>query len=1558
MESKNNLLEQIKKEELMYIIKSDESMIEGTSSVEEYVKSAKKQGIGKLLLADKNSLAAMVDFITECKKEKIKPILGATLSVDFPEIDNHFLLFSNYKIINTIEQLFNFKIFDLFKKNNDIKINLISELVVSADKYKKSKSKTRTSIFINEISSIFENASDGNYNLIKLIDLDKEKIEKDYIIKFKNNIEISALELSELLSQININNKLKRSDIVVSVMNDKGLQNLKDLISLSFLEGQEDLDIDSNGKRAVDSYPYVSIDNIKKYSEGLVFFLGDRRDALGRDIIELNTDGKEIIQKFKNILGDSLTLYSKISTDQDHPIYVSNEIKLNDKILELSLTENIPCIATHDARFAEKEMYQLHDIKRAILLGENVHSVTRNKEEYKNQYLISPQELINNFKNYPEMLLNNIYISDIPKYNIKFDKSILPEFPIPEDFEKQVIQKFISKNNIEIINNDEKESIKEYIFKVTKEKFPEDEWDYERDNQYNNLISGEYMSYLAWQGIESKMVIRMKKDEWENKKQEYYDRFLYESNIINNMGFSGYFLIVQEFINWAKSKGVPVGTGRGSGAGSLVAFGLNITGLDPVKDGLLFERFLNPERVSMPDFDIDFGEGFDELGNIVGRDDVIQHVKETYINNTSFPSVSQIATRGEFGLKSGVKAIAKALGHTIPFEQDLIVLVPDTPDFSFDAFLQIPEIAERYETEAEFRYIIDIAQKLEGKKQSSGVHAGGVVIADKNGITKFCPVQCSPDGSGLVTQLTKNPVEKAGLVKFDFLGLKTLSVVELTIKNIFDKNKIKIDINNIPENDNKTFIMLQEGKTNSVFQVESSGMTALMKQLQVEDIAAISDLLALYRPGPMESGMLENFVNVRKEILKQRQLVDPNIKDIKSVRMDLLDSKMIDSFTPLHTDLLSILSPTNNQMIYQEQVMQSAQILADYSLGGADLLRRAMGKKKPEEMALQKQIFITGALNKYREHFMEVTKKSIGQSINLDFKNELNKLSLQEYLDEFNGLFFLANQPKILKLFKDYIGYSEEDYINIHKNINNMKVKNFQLEHSKKIIELLNNKFKNLGIEESESDNYAKKIYFSIAQFVRFNHIFSAIEKFAAYGFNKSHSLAYANITYQTAYLKANYTPEFFSAVLTFQQDSLEKINMTAVDMRLNHSIKLLKPDVNKNKFSFTPNDEYSILYGLAGIKSLGNSGFIIVKEKEINGDYQSIEDLVYRFSYRAIKLGNHSVKLNSGAFSALAFSGALDSLIPTYVNNCNEIKSKRHYLIHIFNKIQHMIPSKKDELTTFINDIVEDRINLGYYSNQVVFTPNNSKKPLEQILDIELAYSNNADIAWEIEPLIELGVNGKPKKPKKQMISFPPSLDEKMNIIYDNCNLIPSVNKHIKNLFDDFKKVIIEATNVEKLLVLGKEKEYTGLYLSEHPVNINNIKSRSFVNSSVKNLENIINITQEKQGEQVTIIGVINTINTFPIKNGDNAGKNMAKISVEDETGEINITLFSKQFSLVEEQLMQNTVIKITGEIDYKEEYGISIKPHTFQNLLPQGNEIVIYTQNNGNGKKNKYRM
>ena len=1185
------LQQEINTDNLFKIIKSEQSFHEGTGTIKEYVARAKELGVKNLVLADRNTLSGAVQFSKACKGTEIKPIIGATLRLESPLLDVQASIIKNETQIRNLTKLENKAGELIFKKQN---INLfqllsseenykkINEIKASIEKLKKSKSAVRNINFLRDMNNIFSEMVGRDFRFIEeevLVNIEetlkqKRKEKEKYNPDTDIDKYIDVENLNSLLS--NINNELETTDLLVVSRNDEGFNNLKNLITLANLEGQKNVKVKETKeavKREVDSFQVVTMEQLKKHKAGLMFYIGDKNDALGRNILESKRDGEKVIQYFKENLEDQVFLFMKNSIKDDHPKYVEEEKVLNQKLIEISDRFQIPCVGTHDVRFVNEEDYEIHDIKRAILLKENVNALSRVKTEYKHQYMISPEELVEKFKHYPELLINNAEVAKNSKFFIKLGKSILPEFPIPEDFEKEILEKTIKELNIPLIDNDMRKTLEEHYYPEVKEKFPEDEWEYEKFNKVNNIVAGEYMKHLAWEGIEEKMSIKLK-DEWQNKKEEYKERFEYEANIINDMGFPGYFLIVQDFINWAKKTGVPVGPGRGSGAGSLIAFGLNITALDPIKDGLLFERFLNPERVSMPDFDIDFGEGFDSEGNIVGRDHVIEYTKQLYANKeTGEFTVSQIATNGEFKVKNGVKSVAKALGHTVDYENMLSKMIDsiyNKPDLKFKHLFEDEEFLNKYENEAEFKIIIDLAQKLEGKKQSSGVHAGGVVIAPKR-ITDFAPLQCYPDGKGLVTQFNKDDVEDAGLVKFDFLGLKTLSVSQEALKRINEKKPEdeKVDLELIPENDQVTFDMLRKALTHNVFQIESDGMTKLVKELQVESISEISDLLALYRPGPMQSGMMEKYEKVRKEILKESREKNVPTYEVKFNQIDKskISAEDIDAFIPIHKDLASNLEPTNNQMIYQEQVMEAGQKLAGYSLGGADMLRRAMGKKKPEEMVKQKLLFISGAFDKYRKEFIETTRKhkinKQGKDIDIELSDYKTILSLEKYLDEKNGQLFMSKEEKIIDFFKEFLEYSENEIEELKVSLHKYKVNDFKNLHKDNIEKGIIKKSIEAGMSKEDAELAYQRIYYSLAQFVRFNNVFSAIEKFAAYGFNKSHSLAYANVSYQTAYLKANYPTEFFAANLTFQDDDLDKVNKTSVDAQRNFGIEILPADIN-----------------------------------------------------------------------------------------------------------------------------------------------------------------------------------------------------------------------------------------------------------------------------------------------------------------------------------------------------------------------------------------------------------
>jgi DNA polymerase-3 subunit alpha len=569
---------------------------------------------------------------------------------------------------------------------------------------------------------------------------------------------------------------------------------------------------------------------------------------------------------------------------------------------------------------------------------------------------------------------------------------------------------------------------------------------------------------------------------------QYHQRLRVELDVICQMGFEGYFLIVADFIRWAKENGVPVGPGRGSGAGSLVAYALGITDLDPIAHDLLFERFLNPERVSMPDFDVDFC--------MDGRDRVIDYVARKYGRER----VSQIITYGTMAAKAVVRDVGRVLGMSYGYVDKIAKLIPFELGITLDdALTKEPELKRLYDTEEEIHNLIDLARSLEGVTRNAGMHAGGVVIAPSV-LTDFAPLYCDDTGSNVVTQFDKDDVEAAGLVKFDFLGLRTLTIIDWAVAIInrirAERGQPPLDVNAIPMDDPKTYALLKACSTTAVFQLESRGMKDLVRRLQPDRFGDIVALVALFRPGPLQSGMVDDFI-------------------------DRKHGKIDGPIDYLHPSLKPVLEPTYGVILYQEQVMQIAQVLAGYTLGGADLLRRAMGKKKPEEMAKQRSIFVDGSVSR-------------------------------------------GVDPKLAA------------------------------------------------------------------------HIFDLMEKFAGYGFNKSHSAAYALLSYQTGYLKAHYPAAFMAAVLSADMDHTDKV-VTLIMECGEIGLRVLPPDVNHSSYEFAVGGERTIRYGLGAVRGVGRSAVDeMLAQRTAHGPYRSIEDLCRRLDLQ---------KVNRRVLEALIRSGSLDSL-------------------------------------------------------------------------------------------------------------------------------------------------------------------------------------------------------------------------------------------------------------------------------------------------------------------------
>ena len=705
--------------------------------------------------------------------------------------------------------------------------------------------------------------------------------------------------------------------------------------------------------------------------------------------------------------------------------------------VQLAQTTHTPVVATNAVHFLKSEDFDAHEVRVCIHEGRTLADTRRPRNFTPQQYLRSPEEMADLFQDIPEALHNSVEIARRCNVELTLGKNYLPDFPIPE-----------------------------------------------------GMTEDSYFRKLAQQGLEKRLfqLFDNNAPDFSEQRKAYDERLQNELDVIINMGFPGYFLIVADFIQWAKNNGVPVGPGRGSGAGSLVAYALSITDLDPLKYKLLFERFLNPERVSMPDFDVDFC--------MEGRDRVIDYVANRYGRE----KVSQIITYGTMAAKAVVRDVGRVLGHPYGFVDQIAKLIPFELGITLDKALQQEEVLkQRYDDEEDVQALIDMARSLEGIARNAGKHAGGVVIAPSN-LTDFTPLYCEQGGGSLVTQFDKDDVEAVGLVKFDFLGLRTLTIINWAVQTVNDRKAVigesAIDINTIPIDDTQTFQLLKECATTAVFQLESRGMKDLIKRLQPDDFEDIVALVALFRPGPLQSGMVDDFINRKHGRAKVEYP---------------------------HPDVEAILKPTYGVILYQEQVMQIAQVLAGYTLGGADLLRRAMGKKKPEEMAKQREIFTEGAVAR--------------------------------------------------------------------------------------------------GVKQQTA-----------------TYIFDLMEKFAGYGFNKSHSAAYALVSYQTAWLKCHYPAAFMAAVLSADMDNTDKVVSLIEECRA-MGLKVISPNVNMCEYRFTVTDDHTVLYGLGAIKGVGEGAIESIRQSyREQGKFHSLFDFCRRIDLK---------KANRRTLEALIRAGALDELGP-----------------------------------------------------------------------------------------------------------------------------------------------------------------------------------------------------------------------------------------------------------------------------------------------------------------------
>ena len=783
-------------------------------------------------------------------------------------------------------------------------------------------------------------------------------------------------------------------------------------------------------QNVIKAQPVVKLAWLTELDEGLILLSGAQAGPVGQALVQ----------------GDSArasALALQLAALFPHRFYIELQRagRANDEAhvvaaVRLAASLKLPVVATHPVQFTREDDYEAHEARVCIAEGEILGNQRRARKFTREQYFKSAEQMQALFADVPSSVANTLEIARRCSLTLVLGKPQLPDFPTPQVDGRQ-------------------------------------------------LAPDDYFRHTSYEGLEQRLAhLYPEAAQRDEQRPRYVERLEFEIGTILKMGFPGYFLIVGDFINWAKNNGCPVGPGRGSGAGSLVAYALKITDLDPLQYNLLFERFLNPERVSMPDFDIDFCQS--------NRDRVIDYVKLKYGKD----AVSQIATFGTMAARAAIRDVGRVLDMSYTFCDGISKLIPNKPGthITIDGALKAePILAERLEKEEEVKTLLALAQKLEGLTRNVGMHAGGVLIAPSK-LTDFCPLYQQPGSDSAVSQFDKDDVEAIGLVKFDFLGLATLTILEIAKDFIVKhhKGQENFAFENLPLGDPAVYRLFAEGKTEAVFQFESRGMQGMLRDARptrLEDLIAMN---ALYRPGPMD--LIPTYI-ARKAGREPVVYPDPRVE--------------------------SILSETYGIMIYQEQVMQMAQILGGYSLGGADLLRRAMGKKKAEEMAKHRQIFRDGAAKK--------------------------------------------------------------------------------------------------GLATDKADA-----------------VFDDMEKFAGYGFNKSHSAAYALLAYHTAWLKVHYTAEFFCANMTVEMDDTDKLKVLHEDA-LKMGMTFEAPDVNRGFHRFEPVSDTVIRYGLGAVKGTGQQAIdAIVAAREEGGLFKSLFDFCVRVDRS---------KFNKRALEALIKAGAFDSL-------------------------------------------------------------------------------------------------------------------------------------------------------------------------------------------------------------------------------------------------------------------------------------------------------------------------
>jgi DNA-directed DNA polymerase III PolC len=1497
----------------------------GNNLPKDMVARAKENGFTRTAITDDDSMSAIIRYIQASKNEEMGAVAAATLSVYMPERDESSWIVREEKHFNKTLKLPEGTLYaDIFTYHalSKAKVLLVGFSSALNDptprKIKNGLSKYRDEV--GEFSSLL--ASGEDFNLMSDTDIKKRgadvlfsELLAQHIPELKNVWDAPGSWHSFISMIKSIDFNLPVGKLMFFAKSMEGYKNLLSLASLK-------------AKRKHDSIAGVWV--------GPHAILWDEIETFKEDIVIIDP-----LEPY-SVLGG--VLHAGASKEEKQRILhaVSAQLKMhvdnigipysaNDEIIEWAKSSEFNAVPLVTAHFSEKQMYDEYCVKVAVHRSEIVTDFTFSKPNTQ-KYIPNKSDVD---KYYSQTTLSFIDASfwedQISNTQVPLGEVFLPSYDM------QVIE--VVKHAFKLKHSKEVDfqTNEAALFAFDEEIINTREDDVSLTTLRQKSLNEYCLHFLAMQGLDFRLK-QQYHDKGELHREAYMERINHEFKVITDMGFPGYFLIEYDFVSYAREIGVPVGPGRGSAAGSLIVYCLEITDVDPIQYDLPFERFLNPERVSMPDIDVDFGDGGD-----VDRYTVLAYIKEKYQQEGSlFPSSSQIANISRYQLKSAIAAVRNAYGLTMTFDRALKLMIKEAEQtlgisepesVKWKDFLSLDFVKKRMSREPMLRRVLMMAQALTGKMAAYGVHAGGVVISPTV-IPDFAPLACDDKGK-YFSQLDKDDIEDAGLIKFDVLGLRTLSVLAECLNQVSKTRGVDIDIRTINFSDEKVYDLICDRVLEDVFQLESRGMQELVGNLLPRTVGEIAVLSSLFRTGPLESGMVDEYIDVKKGARKP---------------------------TYDHPAIKIVTENTLGCIVYQEQVMSIVRELAGYSLGQADLLRRAMGKKKVDEMAKQRDVYMQKAMGHWREHYIE-----IGQKQEFTFTLDVNLSDIEEHLtalglSPLDSSGFISSQSGVIECMKILLSLSENEVKNLGQRLSdyNYIVALFKNDYQKVIETAVHKK---LDIEKDKQVEVYSRLYYALSQYVRFNQVFNKLEKFAGYGFNKSHAIAYSVVSYMTAYLKCHYPAEFYAAAMSFKD--LDRLHGLVLEATSKMNIKVGSPHINKSEKLFHVESEGLVRYGLGKLKGVGQSAMSIIEERNTNGPYTSLADFL-------VRLANHTHSPSKTAFGSLAVTGAFDDFTPRRVARDRQLNGRQFTIWFREQFIKSKLHASQDKMSG-LHLAVDDMSELEFYAYLNACSPIATIKqlPFKEPIDSASAIVKAEHAFYVTDSIKSLSqkVTAKNKvaviEGCKQLSAGAEMSDENITmrvIRYHESGDVELTDFEWKflssilalsssnDLLLKWKELLIENVKKAATETLNEEREAAGFYMTSNPLRVLKISDRvereppsSIIDGCPVEVGRIDASYDERN---VTTYGIVRNVEMKTVKKQDSPsfGEKMLFFDLENGPDIVSCMVFGdKPVNFFYKKIIEDGVVAlVAGQISLGD-FGITLRPNAIKRYYPVEDEAVM---------------